>query len=97
MTEAAGVSETSVNFYQTTRCYNSEGSHLLFKITVLRPDSALGTLSFPYAFSVVVFQDVSKITADRIHTPAINFPLFVWLPGLLLSPAADGIRARTGK
>jgi hypothetical protein len=28
MIEAASTSETSVNFYQTTRCYNSEDSHL---------------------------------------------------------------------
>jgi hypothetical protein len=26
--EAARTSETSVNFYQTTRCYNPEDSHL---------------------------------------------------------------------
>jgi hypothetical protein len=29
MTEAARTSETSVNFYQTTRRYNPEDSHLL--------------------------------------------------------------------
>jgi hypothetical protein len=29
MTEAAGTSETLVNFYQTTRRYNPEDSHLL--------------------------------------------------------------------
>jgi hypothetical protein len=28
MMEAARSSETSVNFYQTTRCYNPEDSHL---------------------------------------------------------------------
>jgi hypothetical protein len=28
MMEAASTSETSVNFYQTTRCYNPEDSHL---------------------------------------------------------------------
>jgi hypothetical protein len=28
MMEAACASETSVNFYQTTRCYNPEDSHL---------------------------------------------------------------------
>jgi hypothetical protein len=28
MTEAANTSETSVNFYQTTRCNNPEDSHL---------------------------------------------------------------------
>jgi hypothetical protein len=28
MMEAAGNSETLVNFYQTTRCYNPEDSHL---------------------------------------------------------------------
>jgi hypothetical protein len=26
--EAASISETSVNFYQTTRCHNPEDSHL---------------------------------------------------------------------
>jgi hypothetical protein len=29
MMEAAGTSETLVNFYQTTRSYNPEDSHLL--------------------------------------------------------------------
>jgi hypothetical protein len=28
MMEAARTSETSANFYQTTRCYNPEDSHL---------------------------------------------------------------------
>jgi hypothetical protein len=28
MMEAARTSETSVNFYQTTQCYNPEDSHL---------------------------------------------------------------------
>jgi hypothetical protein len=28
MIEAASTTETSVNVYQTTRCYNSEDSHL---------------------------------------------------------------------
>jgi hypothetical protein len=28
MIEATSSSETSVNFYQTTRCYNPEASHL---------------------------------------------------------------------
>jgi hypothetical protein len=28
MTEAANTSETLANFYQTTRCYNTEDSHL---------------------------------------------------------------------
>jgi hypothetical protein len=28
MMEAARTSETSVNFYQTTRCYNPEDSHI---------------------------------------------------------------------
>jgi hypothetical protein len=28
MMEAASTSETSVNFYQTTRCYNPEDTHL---------------------------------------------------------------------
>jgi hypothetical protein len=27
MMEAASISETSVNFYQTRRCYNPEDSH----------------------------------------------------------------------
>jgi hypothetical protein len=30
MMEAAGTSETSVNFYQTTWRYNPEDSHLIF-------------------------------------------------------------------
>jgi hypothetical protein len=34
MMEAASTSETSVNFYQTTRRYNPEDSHLL-KSTLL--------------------------------------------------------------
>jgi hypothetical protein len=28
MMEAASTSETSINFYQTTRCYSPEDSHL---------------------------------------------------------------------
>jgi hypothetical protein len=37
MTEAARTSETLVNFYQTTRRYNPEDSHLLdvLELTVL--------------------------------------------------------------
>jgi hypothetical protein len=32
MMEAAGTSKTSVNFYQTTQCYNPEDKHLLSHI-----------------------------------------------------------------
>jgi hypothetical protein len=32
MMEAASTSETSVNFYQTTWCYNPEGSHLIITV-----------------------------------------------------------------
>jgi hypothetical protein len=31
MMEAASTSETSVNFYQTIRCYNPEDSHLEYE------------------------------------------------------------------
>jgi hypothetical protein len=37
MMEAAGTSETLVNFYQTTRLYNPEDSHLLPKKTLFAP------------------------------------------------------------
>jgi hypothetical protein len=32
MMKAASISETLVNFYQTTQCYDPEDSHLLSKI-----------------------------------------------------------------
>jgi hypothetical protein len=48
MMEAAGTSETSVNFYQTTRRYNPEDSHLL---TVTRLFLAL--LKIPYQILVL--------------------------------------------
>jgi hypothetical protein len=36
MMEAASTSETSVNFYQTTRCYNQEGSHQELAASIIR-------------------------------------------------------------
>jgi hypothetical protein len=36
MMEAARISETSVNFYQTTRRYNSEDCHLQNTYTIIR-------------------------------------------------------------
>jgi hypothetical protein len=37
MMEAARTSETLVNFYQTTRSYNPEDSHLLMVFWVVKP------------------------------------------------------------
>jgi hypothetical protein len=62
---AASTSETSVNFYQTTRRNNPEDSHLLlpisFKVTTYRPLTSATSLNnvrigeYNWAF---VFQDI---------------------------------------
>jgi hypothetical protein len=49
--EAASTSGTSVNFYQTTRCYSPEDSHIKFtQIILLFP----GCYSFPIDFVLQV-------------------------------------------
>jgi hypothetical protein len=45
MMEAARTSETSVNFYQTTRRYNPEDSHLLINFTYKM--SVLAVIVYP--------------------------------------------------
>jgi hypothetical protein len=49
MIEAASTSETSVNFYQTTRRNNSEDSHLLAYL-----NTQVGGPSFEYNFTFKV-------------------------------------------
>jgi hypothetical protein len=62
MMEAARTSETSVNFYQTTRRYNPEDSHLPHLPIVIFFNSSLNEVSNirPYCFFVKMTEKQSK-------------------------------------
>jgi hypothetical protein len=48
MMEAAMTSETLVNFYQTTRRYNPEDSHLHFSNDIQRPAGVVLEVVYKY-------------------------------------------------
>jgi hypothetical protein len=50
MMEEAGISETLVNFYQTTRCYNPEDSHL----RTHRRENLKSCLNLVFYFAIIL-------------------------------------------
>jgi hypothetical protein len=56
--EAARISETLANFYQTTRCYNPEDSHLITTGTL---NYIIFSWFYPFVFVLHTFQFVVEI------------------------------------
>jgi hypothetical protein len=73
MMEAARTSETFVNFYQTTRRYNPEDSHLLFIISFA---VSIIYINAEFCLSVWSFF-ISGLTSKPIN----HFRYFLGLPG----------------
>jgi hypothetical protein len=70
MTEAARSSETSVNFYQTTRRYNPEDSHLR---THRRENLKSYEISLVYNVLKFVFSKRSLLKVLRKFTENVQF------------------------
>jgi hypothetical protein len=74
MMEAARTSETLVNFYQTTRCYNPEDSNLriLERLVFRIGGYGCGSGSYPMASLGIVSVETSGFAATVLVIPVFT-------------------------
>jgi hypothetical protein len=75
MMEAARSSETLVNFYQTSRRYNPEDSHLLLKFCLNSPDTPQDRMEWLTCL-ILIFMHREAVMLHRFFS-SVNYGIFL--------------------